>query len=243
MTLVVAMATADALVLAADRRVTIKKDTYDDHFNKIIRLGETTLGSATGAVRLLGRGSDAVRFDVFDLMSKFFADHVFSAEKLAAFEDSLKAEFANYCKTYRPGEFVDVSIQVFVYTRWNDSFLLHHRQCFTKHDGTLGIERTNRGCKHSGINPFGNLGVIIEIMSGVNPAFDDLRADLDVKRFVIERQSRAIGSVTRDEAVVFCPRLIRICHDHYPLLGKAENPISATYIMVVITAGGCETLA
>ncbi|MCE9565789.1 MAG: hypothetical protein K8U57_27505 [Planctomycetes bacterium] len=240
MTLVNAIATTEALVLAADKRVRKKKNTYEDTVTKIVKLSNAALGTATGGVRLLGRGSDVVRFDVYEVMRVFFADQVFSAEKLGAFEGKLKEEFSTYCKTYRPGEIVLVSFQAMFYSRVDEGFRYQHRQCSTKRDGTLQVLGTNLKCDHSGVNPFGSTEVIDELMKGNRPQFDDLRADADVKKYVLQRQAQAIGTVTKDQALAFSKRLMKICHERYPLLGgTGVNPISETFDVYVIDAGGC----
>ncbi len=75
-------------------------------------------------------------------------------------------------------------------------------------------------------------------VNGVYPDFDDLRSDKDIQRFVIHRQAQAIEEVDPDEAIAFSRRFIELCHDTYPLLHVAKEPISKACNVALLKRGG-----
>jgi hypothetical protein len=242
-TLILAMPTKGPLVFAPDRRMTLPKGKYDDSVNKLVMIGGIAVGSAYGPVRLQGEGSDVVRFDVYDIMRKFFANGVYNPQRLAEFEQHIAAQFADYRQNYRGGKIFKNTFRVIIYTWTNGEFRFNHRVFWTGQDGKLNPTGTNTKCSHGGIFADGDDAIITELMSGHKPAFDDLRNDKDIKRFVINRQQQAINTVEPEDAIAFCKRLIAICNEYYPLIDDEKNPISKECNLALLKRdGGCEVL-
>jgi len=72
MTLIAAIARACALVIAADKRITTRARHSDD-VTKIIKFGDTAVGSTYHGVRQEEPGTGVVRFDLYELMPVHFA--------------------------------------------------------------------------------------------------------------------------------------------------------------------------
>ena len=227
MTLILGMPTKGPLVFAPEyRRVTLPDGTYDDSFNKLVTIGGVAVASAYGPVRLQGEGSDVVRFDVYDIMRKFFANGVYDPKRLAEFEQQVAAEFADYRKNYRGGKIFKNTFRVIIYTWSNSEFRLNHRVFWVGTDGKLNPTGTNTKCSHGGIFADGDDAIITELISGHKTAFDDLRNHKDIKRFVINRQQQAIESVEPEEAIAFCKRLIALSNEYNPFIDAERNPVS-----------------
>ncbi len=243
MTLILAMPTKGPLVFAADKRLTVAKNKYEDTFNKIITIGETAIGSAYGPVRLLGEGSNEIRFDVFEILRAFFANGIYTPQRLAEAEVLIKSEFAKYRKSYRNGEVFKQTFRVIIYACDNGEFRLNHRKFWTNEDGAMEVSGTNCRCKHGGIYADGDDAILTELISGHKPTFDDLRNDKDIQRFLVNRQKQAIEEVVPEEAINFCQRLIGLCNEYYPMLGGEKNPISKECNVAMLNRnGGSEVL-
>jgi hypothetical protein len=152
MTLIVAMPTADALVIAADKRLGGKGMRTVDDLTKIVQLGPETAGTVYGAARLLDRSASRVAFNIFELMSDFFADSPFSIDTLGDFRGFAKDRFAQYCRScdvrslsFRNGRSL---LQLAVFTRLGREFRIFRRHFEVAEDGSLGCNVPfRRSCK------------------------------------------------------------------------------------------------
>ncbi len=242
MTLILAMPTKGPLVFATDRRMTLPGGKHDDSVTKLVAFG-AAVGSASGPVRLLGEGSDVIRFDLYDLIRKFFADGAYSAEKHGQFIEYAQAEFAAYRAKYRNNAVFKTGFQSIFYSWHGGAFRFNHVRYWTGTDGNLSWTGTNKPCIHGGIHAQGDDAILTELMSGHKADFDDLRNDEDIKRFVINRQQQAINNIEPEEAIAFCKRLITICNEYYPLIDDERNPISEKCNLALLNRdGGCDVL-
>ncbi len=241
MTLIAAINSADALVIAADKRITTRAGHSDD-VTKIIQVGDMALGSAYHSVRHEEPGTGVVRFDVYKLMAAHFAANPFSAASLGTFEGHLIAKFSEYRKTYKitslPARKGHPVFKLAFFAREGEIFRRNHREFRIKEDGILSQTGENKPCPYGGVQLFGDGGLIVELTEGKNKVFDDLRADPEVKQLVLEREAQPIGAVTTAQARAFCARLIQACYNKCVLLKLSKIPISKTYDLAVIDATG-----
>lgn len=239
MTLIVAMATEDALVVAADKRLTDERGRPVDNFTKIVPLGPVTVGTGYGGVRLLDPATSHVAFDAFELMRGFFSEEAFSLARLGLFDTFVKKRFTHYCQTCHvdPLRFgTGTLFQLAIYSRLGSGYTFFHRLFAVRPDGKLGSNQSNPSIKNSRLDYHGNDDVLNELKLGTNPRFDDLRNRDDVQRFIKKGEQQEIGSVTKEEAMTFCSWIIKASSETYSWIGKPGAPIGPTCDVAVIEA-------
>ncbi|MCE9567434.1 MAG: hypothetical protein K8U57_35990 [Planctomycetes bacterium] len=241
MTLIAAIRTADSVVMVADRRIT-KRVGVEDNVTKLFKVGNTAIGTAAHGVRQLEPHTDNVRFDVYQLMQTHFAAHPFSAESLGAFEGVLIKGFADYRKAYnvtdlpvKPGEIV---FQLLFHSFDGGEFRRRHREFILRGNGTLGQHGNNRPQEHGGAHLMGTPLLVDGLTGDTDKRFKSLRADPEIEKLVVKRKEQDIGVVTTAQAKAFGVRLIEVCHDKCEELKVPRVPISRTYDLAVLTAGG-----
>jgi hypothetical protein len=144
MTLILAIPTKGPLVFTPDKRLIVGANQYDDAINKLVLIGQAAVGSAFGAVRHLGVNPQQVRFDMYVLMRDFFANGVYTPERLAQFNQHIPQQFAHFRATYRNNDIIDTLFQAIFYT-WQATATMR-----SSPNSLLGTTRISTTCAATG---------------------------------------------------------------------------------------------
>lgn len=240
MTLIAAIVTKDAFVIAADKRM-MKRGGHSDDVMKLIKVGERAVGSAYIGVRHMDRAG-VVQYDVYDIIEKHFAASPFAPDSLAALETLLKTKFLEYRKAFGvtglPAAVGQAVFKCIFYSREGDTVRFNHRVFQCRGDGSLHSVGFNKECTWGGAELYGGERYADQLTTGRSDAFATLRSDQQIQSLVARSKEQPIGVVTTPEAKAFCARLIQETHDKAVEARFPAVAISRTFDIAVVNADG-----
>ena len=241
-TIVVAVATKEGLLIAADRRTSDPLNGVLDNKTKIIRLLRTAAFSSTGTSRFhfrdIASGEDRGKaFDADEIVANYFYNINF--ENTDEFWKGLTRTLRNDFKGF---------LSHMAYDTWPESGDIAHNNglfqlvfLYVDENGVIGItdlqfcyikgqsptikfmkgqypsENFNR------VDPYiaGNIDVFFHVRDGTGERFDEMRNDQSVMRLWKGRPD--VETVSVEEAEAFCRKLIKVTSECDSFVGQTYD--------------------
>ena len=244
-TQIVSVTTKDGWVVCGDKRLydVIRGDR--DVAQKVRNAGNVAIFDATGAPII----ADSTEGDVFnaeDEVDRFLRNEKFIDEPgfwqnlLNYITRTLKETLRTHPLSRSSG--LDISFLLQFYWIDSDGILVTlNSRVYYSDSENIRIEQTayRSGDEFASSGFAGEKFLYEEIVSGTNPAFDDLRTDTQIRRF-LERPRRL--DVTSTDAEAFARRFIRLASERGPLLDPGMQHISPASDCLSLDANGVHTL-
>jgi hypothetical protein len=226
MTLIIAINTAEGLIVAADKRSSDVKWGIRDDRQKFYPIGSYGVVATSGMGQFVNELNDEDLFNATASVQRYMSHGVELADNIIPnIGQAIWADLTAYlqplnCLQWPPNPPDGVLFQVilFFFSGSFKRFILrvHYQQAFPHPKVMVNILSNEHPFVNALPDCHGNPAVITEILTGNNSAFDDLRTDPQTKRFLFNPPPPVQVSVRA--AIDFCQHIMIECSKRTPLI-------------------------
>jgi hypothetical protein len=235
-TLIMIVPTIKGILICADKRIYRESTGNKDTMHKIVQLGPNSAFAVSGAPIVTQRNTGRMLFNVFDIVEGIFQgrDIVDTTqtwnnlqEKLKqAFKESVLAlEYKDWPESQYPQKNYILFEILFFHPgadRRPHISLLQFR--YIKQPNPIVEAQTYNVTVKGSFSAFGSGHVIMELQSGTDKRFDDIRNNAKIRKFLLNLVEPK--NVTVKDAMYFSKRIIEVSSSRYNLVTDIDGHIS-----------------